>query len=110
MWQRLLNSLLPNREAAPTRAGNRGEFFIYHVEGPEGPRDMVSLLPSNTVFESGLPGEAVVGILMQPAKSNADVTADNFRPNKAFREILQSVAKNRALLFYRFFEFPAGPG
>jgi len=48
---------------------------------------VVSLLPEDLVFRLGLTRQAVVGVIVD---SNRELTPENFRPNKAFVDLLHS--------------------
>jgi hypothetical protein len=68
---------------------------IVHVDTPAGPRDFVTCLPHDVVFQRGLRPEAILGTLMKPAGEGVAISPDNFARNPAFVEFMHAVIANR---------------
>ena len=65
---------------------------VYRVRTPElGTMDIVSVLPTEVAFASGVPIEAVVGRLRKLADEGGTLTPDNFGPNPVFADFLHDV-------------------
>jgi len=60
--------------------------------------DIVSLLPSHIVFERGMDGPAVIGACTELTSATVGFTAENFRQNRAFVELLHEVIGTRGPL------------
>jgi len=90
MWKRL-KELLSGSEADSVPADGTEPFHVYRVKSPEGFRDVVSLLPDDVVFVSGLAGEAIVGHCTQLLEKGVSITDVNFQPNKLFVDLLHDV-------------------
>jgi hypothetical protein len=95
MWKQLLK-LLTGARTDPVPADSNA-YYVYRVKLPEGFRDVVSLVPHDTVFASGLTEEAIIGDCTQLLHKNGRITDTNFRPNKPFVDLLHNVIATHAL-------------
>jgi hypothetical protein len=68
---------------------------VCHVETPEGPKDYVTCLSDEHVFQHGLQGETIVGVLLRPLESGDDINPDNFAQNRVFVDFMHSVIARR---------------
>ena len=96
MWKRLRNSPASGRQVEPVPADRGAGFYVYRVALPEGLRDVVSLVPHDTAFRSGIAGEAIVGVCTKLLEKDEPVTGANFRPNKRFVDLLHRVVAEHA--------------
>lgn len=70
--------------------------FVCRVSVRGEVRDYVTVIPPETAFARGLPTEAIVGILLEPAGEAAGVRPDAFAENPAFRALLDDVVGRHA--------------
>jgi hypothetical protein len=96
MWKTLLSSLASRRHVEPVPPGRGAEFYVYRVRLPEGFKDVVSLVPHDSAFQSGIAGEAIVGVCPELLDKDEPVTVSNFRPNKRFVDLLHRVIAKHA--------------
>jgi len=96
MWKQLLRSLASGGQVEPLPPDRGGGFYVYRVSLPEGFKDVVSLVPHDSAFESGIAGEAIVGVCTELLEKGELVTVSNFRPNKRFLDLLHSVIAKHA--------------
>ena len=96
MWKSLLNSLGLGRQAEPVPADRGAGFYVYRVKLPEWFKDVVSLVPHDTAFQSGIAGDAIVGVCAQLLERDEAVTVANFRANKRFVDLLHGVVAKHA--------------
>jgi hypothetical protein len=68
--------------------------FIYNVSIDGIERNVLSLLPSEEVFSSGLKGKAIVGYVVN---ASANLSLNNVQINPAFVSLLQKVVYKTAL-------------
>jgi hypothetical protein len=96
MWKSLLNSLGLGRQVEPVPADRGAGFYVYRVSLPEGFKDVVSPVAHDTAFQSGIAGEAIVGVCTELLEKDEPVTVANFRANKRFVDLLHSVIAEHA--------------
>ncbi len=94
--KRLLKWLTSRAPVAPLVPDRDTAFSVYRVRLPEGERDVVSLLPREVVFKSGLASEAIVGVCTELLKTGDHVTPLNFMANKVFVDLLHNVIETHA--------------
>jgi hypothetical protein len=70
--------------------------FICRVDARGEARDYATVLPPETAFATGLPAEAIVGILLEPAAQGRAPSPDAFAENPAFRALLDEVIGRHA--------------
>lgn len=70
--------------------------FICRVSVRGEVRDYATVLPPETAFAAGLPAEAIVGILLEPAAGGRAPSAEAFAENPAFRALLDEVVGRHA--------------
>lgn len=70
-------------------------FICRAVVGGE-PRDYVTVIPPETAFATGLPAQAIVGILLEPVAEGEAPAVDAFAENPAFRNLLNEVVGRHA--------------
>jgi hypothetical protein len=71
-------------------------IYVCVVDGPEGTRHYVTLIPPETAFSQGLCGEAIVGLLVRPLEAGERITPQVFTPNPAFARFLHSIVAEHA--------------
>lgn len=74
---------------------NRLPINICSVETPEGSKQYVTCLSQEVVFQHGLPGEAIIGVLQRQLGPGEAITPEVFARNRAFVEFLHSVIARR---------------
>ncbi len=92
MWERIKRTL--SIGAQPIAADAGVGYHVYRVRFPDGGfHEVMSLLSPAHVSESGLAGEAIMG--GRPIAGDGEtlqaITAENFRPNKLFLDLLHEV-------------------
>ena len=70
-------------------------FVVRAVVGGA-PRDYATILPPEAVFATGLPNEAIVGLLLEPPSDGRPLSPDAFAENPAFRKVLDEVIGRHA--------------
>jgi hypothetical protein len=71
------------------RAESGRTTWVCRVQKPgEGPEDLVTFLPPEETFTSGLIPEAIVGVLKAPIKEGEAITPENFVRNKVFNDFM----------------------
>jgi hypothetical protein len=70
--------------------------FVCRVDVRGETRDSVTVIPPETAFATGLPAQAIVGILLEPAAEGKAPAVDSFAENPAFRELLNGVIGRHA--------------
>lgn len=68
---------------------------ICRVDTPDGPKDYVTCLSHERAFASGLPAEAIIGILLRPLEVGEEIKPENFARNRAFVEFMHGVIARR---------------
>lgn len=68
---------------------------ICRVDTPDGPKDYVTCLSHEHVFEHGLQPEAIVGVLVRPLVNGEQINPDNFARNRVFVDFMHSVIARR---------------
>ena len=68
---------------------------ICHVSTPEGPKDYVTCLSHEHVFQHGLHSEAIIGVLLRPLESGETIKPSVFARNRAFVDFMHSVIARR---------------
>ncbi len=68
---------------------------ICRVDTPDGPKDYVTCLSLEHVFEHGLQPEAIVGVLVRPLQDGEQISPDNFARNRVFVDFMHSVIARR---------------
>jgi|HubBroStandDraft_4_1064222.scaffolds.fasta_scaffold09113_6 hypothetical protein len=68
---------------------------VCRVDTPEGPKDYVTCLSHEQVFQHGLPAEAVIGVLLRPLEGGETITPSVFARNRVFVEFMHSVIARR---------------
>lgn len=68
---------------------------VFHVETSDGPKDYVSCLTEERVLATGLPAEAIIGVLTRPLSGSEPITPAVFARNHAFVEFMQKVIGQR---------------
>jgi len=91
MWNRILNAVFPNHPAARPSLAEGREFYVFRVHLAEGLKDIVSLTPAHTAFDSGFAADTVIGACSELLKDGGTVTVANFQPNRHFVELLHGV-------------------
>lgn len=66
-------------------------FYLYRVQGDEGPRDFVSLVPPPTAAGAGVPAEAIIGRCLRAVETGEGLSPENFHPNPLFVNVLHYV-------------------
>lgn len=69
---------------------------VCHVDTPEGPKDYITCLSHEHIFQHGLAAEAIIGVLLQPLKTGEAITPSDFARNRVFVEFMQTVIARRA--------------
>jgi hypothetical protein len=95
MW-RFLKRLFSAVDRRRNSTARNKAFYVYRVQLPDGPRDIVSLLPHDVVFASGLASAAVVGGCTQLFDEAGSITEANFQPNRGFVDLLHDVIATEA--------------
>jgi hypothetical protein len=99
MWKLLVNALKSGVARARVSSSKpRPPFYVHRAVTQTGSHDLVSLLSSDTVFEYGLVGDAIVGECIHLLEEDDQVTTANFRPNRAFVRLLHDVIARQAPL------------
>jgi hypothetical protein len=70
-------------------------IIVCRVDTPEGPKDYVTCLSHEHVFQHGLPAEAIIGVLLRPLESGEAITPSVFARNRVFVEFMHSVIARR---------------
>src|SRR5262245_11192596 len=70
-------------------------LIVCSVDSPEGPKDYITCLNHEHVFQHGLPAEAIVGVLLRPLEAGEAITPGVFARNRTFVEFLHSVIARR---------------
>ena len=96
MWERFKKALSPRRDPARIVAGGGDGFYVYRVRFQDGFKDVVSLVPHDNAFESGLAAEAIIGMRASFSDSSEPITAATFQPNKPFVQFLHDVIASHA--------------
>jgi hypothetical protein len=91
MWKQLLRALTPRVGPDSDPADTSAPYHVYRVNLPEGLTDVVSLLPGDIVFASGLAPEAIVGGFVTLLENGEGFTEANFRPHRPFLDLLHDV-------------------
>lgn len=68
---------------------------VCRVDTPEGTKDYVTCLSHERVFERGLPGEAIIGVLLRPLEAGEAITPEVFARNRLFVDFMHSVIARR---------------
>jgi hypothetical protein len=68
---------------------------VCRVDTPEGMKDYVTLLSHERVLERGLPGEAIIGVLLRPLESGEEITPEVFARNRVFVDFMHGVIARR---------------
>jgi hypothetical protein len=68
---------------------------VCRVETPEGPKDYVTCLSHEHIFQHGLVAEAIIGVLLRPLESGEVITPGTFARNRVFVEFMHSVIARR---------------
>jgi hypothetical protein len=68
---------------------------VCRVDTPEGPKDYVTCLSQELIFQQGLPAEAIIGVLLRPLESGEAITPSVFARNRVFVEFMHSVIARR---------------
>jgi hypothetical protein len=68
---------------------------VCQIETPDGPKQYVTCLSQEVVFQRGLPGAAIIGVLVRPLGAGEAITPDVFARNLAFVEFMHSVIARR---------------
>jgi len=68
---------------------------ICRVDTPEGPKDYVTCLSHEHVFQHGLPAEAIIGVILRPLESGEAITPNVFARNRVFVKFMHSVIARR---------------
>jgi hypothetical protein len=71
-------------------------FCVCRVRFPDGFKDIVSLLPHDLIFASGLAAQAIVGRCVRLLEEGESITEANFRPNRLFIDLLHDVIAREA--------------
>jgi hypothetical protein len=71
-------------------------FCVCRVRFRDGFKDIVSLLPPDLMFASGLAAEAIVGGCATLLEEEEAITEANFRPNSLFIDLLHDVIATEA--------------
>lgn len=71
------------------------EVFVFQVNTGAGVQEVVSIVHPGTVFEHGLPTEAIVGILRSGPPGDHQITPERFQENPAFVRHLQELIAAR---------------
>jgi hypothetical protein len=95
MWK-LLKGLVSGGQVESSSMASNSSFYGYRVRFPDGFQDVVSLLPHDIVFASGLAGEVIVGGCKQLLEKGDSITDANFRPNRRFLDLLHDVIATEA--------------
>jgi hypothetical protein len=75
------------------------QFNVYRVRLPERPEefvDVVSLLPPEVCGNHGLAGEVIAGFCTRLMQQGEKISAETFRPNRPFIDLLHEVIANAA--------------
>ncbi|HEU4452884.1 MAG TPA: hypothetical protein VFR81_07480 [Longimicrobium sp.] len=70
--------------------------FVCRVVVSGETRDYATVIPPETAFATGLPADAIVGILLEPAAEGQAPSVDAFAENPAFRALLDEVVGRHA--------------
>jgi len=70
-------------------------FGVYQIDNDGEMQDVVSILPSDYVFEYGLAPEAVVGMLLTPLGAGGKLEPANFTRNSVFVQFLHQFIARR---------------
>jgi hypothetical protein len=81
--------------AAKVDAMTKLPINVCRVESSEGAADYVTCLTHERVFERGLPGEAIIGVLLRPLEAGENITPENFARNRLFVDFLHCVVARR---------------
>lgn len=71
------------------------EVFVFQADIGADAQEVVSILDPSTVFEHGLPTEAILGVLRPSATGEHQITPERFQENPAFVHYLQGLISNR---------------
>jgi hypothetical protein len=71
------------------------EVFVFQVNVGADTQEVVSILDPSTVFEHGLPTEAILGVLRPSATGGHQITPERFQENPAFVRHLQGLISTR---------------
>jgi hypothetical protein len=71
------------------------EAFVFQVNVGAETQEVVSVVNPSTVFEHGLPTEAILGVLRSGATRGHQITPERFQENPAFVRYLQSLIATR---------------
>jgi hypothetical protein len=66
-------------------------YHVYRVSLPEGLRDVVSLLPEEIVFASGLKLPAIVGVCTELVSAAVPLSSNSLRPNPEFVKLVHEI-------------------
>lgn len=68
---------------------------VFQCDTPDGPKHYVSCLSHEQVFASGLPPEAIIGVLLRPWGPGETITPAVFARNRVFVEFMHEVIGRR---------------
>jgi hypothetical protein len=68
---------------------------VCRVQTPDGMKDYVTCLSQERVLERGLPGEAILGVLLRSLESGEAITPEVFARNRVFVDFMHSVIARR---------------
>jgi hypothetical protein len=68
---------------------------VFRADSPEGPKDYISCLSHEQVFERGLAKEAIIGVLLRPLESDEPITPAVFARNRVFVDFLHALIARR---------------
>ena len=68
---------------------------VCRADTPERPKDYVTCLSHELVFQHGLPTEAIIGVLVRPTESSVAIDPSVFAQNRAFVDFMHSVVARR---------------
>jgi len=71
-------------------------FGVYQIDNNGEMQDVVSILPSDYVFEHGFAPEAVVGMLLTPLGAGGKLEPANFARNSVFVQFLHQFVARQA--------------
>jgi hypothetical protein len=70
-------------------------ILVCDVDTPDGRTHYVTCLSAEQVFERGIPGEAIIGVLLRPLEAGEAITPTVFARNRAFVDFMHSVIGRR---------------
>jgi hypothetical protein len=68
---------------------------VCRADTPEGPKDYVTCLTHEQVFASGLPAQAIIGVLLRPLEPGEAITPEVFARNRVFVDFMHDVIARR---------------